>query len=140
MTTDFNNKQLIRNFIYSHLSLKNPEKTLKALEKVIPNRILDHIKCIEKDREIILITNETWLSWLKTRHHQIKQCLPNGSKLIISNIQHEPLERVSARPTQLTLSKEDAEDLVKLSEKQKNPKLQAALKKLAQRKLNSRLL
>lgn len=136
MTTDFSNKHLIRTFIYKHLSIKNPEKTLNALKKIIPARILDQITCIEKDRQIILITNETWLSWLKIRHHQIKKCLPNGCKLTITNKQHDPLIRPCAAPASLTMNKEDAEDLVRLSKNTKNPKLQQALEKLAKRGLS----
>lgn len=140
MTTDFNNKHSIRKFIYSHLSLKNPEKTLLALAKVIPSRIMDNIACIEKDGHIILITNETWLSWLKIRHHQIKQCLPSGYQLSITNKHHDPLERPKDLPAKLTMKKEDAEDLVRLSKQSKNPKLQQALAKLAKRKLDANLL
>lgn len=136
MTTDFNNKHLIRKFIYNHLSIKNPEKTLNSLKKIVPARILDQITCIEKERQIILITNETWLSWLKLRHHQIKKCLPNGFKLTITNKHHEPLARPKSTPAELTMKKADAEDLVILSKNAKNPKLQKALEKLAKRGLS----
>ena len=135
MTTDFNSKHSIRKFIYNHLSLKNPEKTLTSLEKVIPSRILDHITCIEKEKQIILITNETWVSWLKIRHHQIKKCLPQGYNLTITGKHHELLTRPKATETQLTMKKEDAEDLERLSKKAQNPRLKEALKKLAKRKL-----
>lgn len=136
MTTDFNNKHSIRNFIYRHLSIKNPEETLNALKKIIPARILDQITCIEKEQQIILITNETWLSWLKIRHHQIKKYLPNGYKLTITNKQHDPLTRPPSTPATLTMNKEDAEDLVRLSRKTQNTKLQKALEKLAKRGLS----
>ncbi len=136
MTTDFNNKHLIRKFIYKHLSIRNPEKTLSSLKKIVPARILDQITCIEKDRQIILITNETWLSWLKLRHHQIKKCLPNGCKLTITNKHHEPLARPKSTPVELTMKQADAEDLVRLSKNAKNPKLQKALEKLAKRGLS----
>ena len=61
-------------------------------------------------------------------------------QLSITNKHHDPLERPKDSPAKLTMKKEDAEDLVRLSKQSKNPKLQQALEKLAKRKLDTNLL
>ena len=83
MTTDFTQKQSLKQWINRHLSLKNPAKVKSKLSNVIPAHVLDHIEIILQDHQIILMTNETWYSWLKIRLQSIKSQLPKHLKLII---------------------------------------------------------
>ena len=127
MTTDFTQKQSLKQWINRHLSLKNPAKVKSKLSNVIPAHALDHIEIILQDHQIILMTNETWYSWLKIRLQSIKSQLPKHLKLIITLSHHEPLQRPALKPSQLSLNTEDAQHLQQLGENMDNPRLQKAL-------------
>lgn len=135
MTTDFRNKHSLESMIFRHLSLKNPQDSIDLLRNTIPANILAEIECIRQGQKLMLITDETWLSWLKIRRQKILKCLPKNMQLVILPRFHESLKRPEPEPAELTLNQENAKDLNKLAEKQKNERLKNALQKIANKSL-----
>ena len=120
------------------LAIEQPKAVIDCLRSIVPEQALKHIEVYQHGQTLLLISDTTWLSWLKLNRQRLIQSLPKSLSIKILAKHHMQLTRHEPKAIdKRTLVKDDAEALKAVGKHCGHERLEEAIKHLVGRHLKS---